>query len=85
MRGSLFSESGSLVCSVTQEGLIRRIDPERLAEAHRAKAGRLALSKYDFEAPRAVEVDAFSAGGRDGARSSGPAAAARCSSPGSSA
>jgi len=33
-RGTVYTRDGSLVCSVAQEGLMRRIDPARVAEAH---------------------------------------------------
>jgi acyl-CoA thioesterase-2 len=32
--GTLFSRGGSMVCSVAQEGLMRRIDPAKAAQAH---------------------------------------------------
>jgi acyl-CoA thioesterase-2 len=35
--GTLWSRDGRMVCTVAQEGLMRRVDPARLAEAHAAR------------------------------------------------
>ena len=37
-RGSMFTRAGELVCSVAQEGLMRRIDPKRMGAAHAARS-----------------------------------------------
>jgi acyl-CoA thioesterase-2 len=36
-RGTLYARDGSMIGSVAQEGLMRRIDPSRVAEAHAIK------------------------------------------------